>query len=123
MKTAPGVQLPLACLVSAALCFAGSDGQKTFASPPDAVSFLVGSIETDNYQLFASTVGPELISALATGDPVRDALDRQRFADELRRTRLKADEKNPNRMFLYVGNAGVSFPAPLIRSERGWQFD
>ncbi len=113
----------VAYLTPMALCSGGADTQKTFASPTAAVTSLVTSIENGDHALFVSTVGPEMSAAWSTGDPARDALDRERFLTDMDRSSLKQDRANPNRMILYLGVRREPFSAPLVRSEQGWRFD
>lgn len=123
MRIASGLPTLIAYLAPIALCSGGSDTQKTFASPTAAVSSLVTSIRNGDYALYISTLGPEMSAAWSTGDPVRDALDRERFLTDMDCSSFKQDQANPNRMILYLGVRGEPFPAPLIRSEHGWGFD
>ena len=112
-----------ALLTSSALSFAGSGAQLTFGKPIEATKALVAAVEEDNYSAFLNVVGSEVAEIWRTGDPVRDAIERIRFLDAVRRTNLQADVGNPNRMILYLGYPAKPFPAPLIREDEGWRFD
>jgi len=120
---ASGVRVFGICLASVALCFGAADAQKTFSTPMAAVVSLITSIENDDYTLYLSTVGPDMRAAWTTGDPVRDALDRERLLADIDRASLKPDPRDPNSMVLYLGARAETFPAPLVRSEDGWRFD
>ena len=113
----------VAYLAPMALSFGEAYPQKTFPSPIAAVTSLVTSIEDGEPALYLSTVGPEMKEAWSTGDPVRDAVDRERFLTDMDRSSLKQDHANPNRLILYLGARGEPFPAPLVRSDQGWRFD
>jgi DUF2950 family protein len=122
MKTASVVWV-MFCFVAVGFNLAGSEPPGAFPSPTAAMAALVTSIEEDNYQLFISTLGPQMAEVWSTGDAVRDALERERLLDGLRRAKLKEDLNHPNRTILYLGDDGESFPAPLVRSGHLWRFD
>jgi len=57
-----------------------------------------------------------------SGDQLRDLIERDRLRQAVRRISLHADKENPDRVFVHLGNL-EPFPAPLIRSTKGWRFD
>jgi len=120
--TTPGMRTS-ACLIIAAVACAKTHSQLTFASPNEAADELVVAVESGNYRLFLSIVGPGMAGFWSTGDALRDAVERDRFLDAARRNDIKIQAQTQNRQILYVGAVENPFPAPLMKTESGWMFD
>ena len=102
----------------------GANGaQATFPSPEEAASALLTAVAAGNYPLFLSIAGTEMAGFWSTDDPVRDAIERDRFLDAARTRGLRIDPGAPGQRVLYVGGIAQQFPAPLIQTDCGWRFD
>ena len=112
-----------AWLVFAAVAYAKTDSQLLFASPDEAVNALVVAVESGNYPLYVSLVGSGMDGFWSTGEPLRDAVEHDRFLDAAKRSDIKIQPQTQDREILYVGAVENPFPAPLMKIESGWRFD
>jgi DUF2950 family protein len=120
----------LTCLASltvlvttAALATEKTCTQETFASPADAARALVAAVQTNNRLLLLSITGQEIDRLLGTGDPERDAAERESFIEAARTIRFEKVVEDARMVLLYPGNAEEPFPAPLVKTGSGWCFD
>ena len=101
---------------------AGTGSQTTFGSPDEAASALLAAVRSGNYRLFLSIAGPQMAGFWSTGDPERDAMERDRLLDAAGKSALKRIA-NSNQRLVYVGDPARPFPAPLVLTDSGWRFD
>jgi len=110
--------------VAAAVLAAGQTrAQEIFASPADAASALVRAVQTNNHLRFLSITGQEIDRLLGTGDPERDAAERENFIQLTPTSRFETVAGEPHVLFLYLENDEEPFPAPLVQTGSGWSFD
>jgi Protein of unknown function (DUF2950) len=117
------IAMMAAMLLSAVLCFAQQGGEKTFASPGDAVLDLYNAAKSmDTHEadaIFGSSAG----DILHTGDKVADENMRTEFVkryDQMHRVVLEPDGS----VTLYVGADNWPFPVSIVKSGNGnWYFD
>lgn len=102
---------------------ATATAETIFSSPDEAARALVTAVQSDNYPLFLSIAGAPMARFWSSGDRERDVLERLQFLDEVRRSGLKTNGETPDRKILYVGDQGLPFPAPLVKTGSGWRFD
>jgi hypothetical protein len=97
-------------------------GQKTFASPEEAVKSLIGAVRSNDSKALVAILGPGSKEIISSGDPVDDNSARERFLSLY-------DEKNAiegadsGRAILSVGNEDSPFPIPLVKKGKVWRFD
>ena len=121
-------RLPIRALGVLALCAASSGGasppiQATFPTPDDAANALLTALASGNYDSFLAVAGRQMAGFWSSGSPERDDADREYFVETARREGLRADRESESRTVLYIGRMGPPFPAPLVKTEAGWQFD
>lgn len=96
-------------------------GQKTFATPEDAVVAVVDAARAGNKAELSAIFGPEGEKILSSGDPVMDQNAVRTFVaayDE----RAQLSEENGNRILL-IGNEEWPFPIPVTKDGAKWRFD
>jgi hypothetical protein len=96
-------------------------GQKTYATPEDAVVAMVDAARAGNRAELSAIFGPEGEKILSSGDPVMDKNAAQTFVaayDE----RAQLSEEDGKRVLL-IGNEEWPFPVPLIKDGAKWRFD
>jgi Protein of unknown function (DUF2950) len=117
----PLVALPLLLALLPAPRGAAAEAQ-AFASPQEAAHALVEASRHGDEAALRRLVDEEHASlVLEADDPAIDER-RKRFAEGAD-ARLEYREEGPDRVMLVVGFEAYPFPLPLVRSERGWQFD
>ena len=101
---------------------AAQAGQKTFASPEEAVKALAGAVKADDLKELSSIFGPSGKEVLSSGDAANEKAGRERF--------LKAyEEKNAlvadgdAKAVLQVGAEDWPFPIPIMKKGGKWFFD
>jgi hypothetical protein len=103
------------------LC-AQETGQKTFASPQEALTALVDALKAGDRQELLAILGPEGKELISSGDEVQDRADRDRF---LAAYDKKADcvPQGNDRVEVILGNDNWPFPIPIVKGQEGWFFD
>jgi hypothetical protein len=95
---------------------------QVFASKEEAASALIeASRASDEAALRRLVAEKDAALVLDSEDPAVDER-RRRFAEGAD-ARLVYREDGPDRVTLLVGLDAYPFPLPIVRSERGWQFD
>jgi hypothetical protein len=96
-------------------------GQKTFASPDEAVTALKAATENQDRSAMRAIFGPEL-NQMLTGDKVQDANNHKRFAAALA-LGCKQIKDGDDKIVLEVGTNDWPMPIPLVKSDGQWHFD
>lgn len=84
---------------------------------------LLAALESADSTRFLSITGNGLATFLNTGDPERDVLERERLLDAIHRKGFRIAARGETRKELYLGNNPEPFPAPLVKTDVGWNFD
>jgi len=105
-----------------ALARAWGAEQKNFASPEDAVKALVEALRVNDTKALADLFGPESEDLVSSGDPVADQERREKFVYfyELKHGLEKVAS---DKVFLHIGHDDWPFPIPVVKTDKGWQFD
>lgn len=110
-------------LIASALCFAQSSGEKTFASPGDAVLALYNAAKANNSQTMDAIFGSNAQKILNTGDAVADKNTVANFIrryDQMHRVVQEPD----GTVTLYVGADNWPMPISIVKNNNGqWYFD
>jgi hypothetical protein len=109
-------------LLMPVLAGAAPAGQKTFASPEDAVAALIAAVGTDTPAALIAVLGPSAEKLVSSGDANADAIARKHFLDNYAtKHALVAD--GPGRMVLQVGANDWPMPLPIVQQDGRWHFD
>ena len=122
----PLVRLLAAGLVLGALVLqAGpTDGQRTFATPQEAVQAAIDAAGHNDTAALLQLFGPAGKDIVESGDPAQDKDHRAEFAQSARaKLKFDRDPLTPDRVTFAVGEQDWPFPVPLIRRDGKWQFD
>ena len=110
-------------LMSAVLGLAQSNGEKTFASPGDAVLAVYNAAKANDTQAMNAIFGSNAQKILNTGDPVADKNTVAKFIsryDQMHRVVQEPD----GTVTLYVGADNWPMPIPVVKNSSGqWYFD
>jgi len=113
----------LSFLLHAGPGFAQQSGEKTFATPGDAVLALYNAVKSNNSQALNSILGSNAGDILHTGDDVADknmAADFIRRYDQMHRVVIEPDQT----VTLYIGAENWPTPIPIVKNSSGaWYFD
>ena len=116
------VLLPFLFL-SSTVSFAQQNGEKTFASPGEAVLALYNAAKSDDSQALAAIFGSNSSKVLHTGDDVADKNMLANFVrryDQMHRVVVEPDQT----VTLYIGAENWPTPIPLVKNSSGaWYFD
>lgn len=121
----PGAMAML--IVIAALgCSSSKDsepaGQKSFASPQQAVAALVAAVQDETNGGLLAILGPGSEDLTSSGDKVADRNGRARFLKAYTEKNSLAQEEE-GRAVLLIGNRDYPFPIPIVRQGKTWRFD
>lgn len=94
----------------------------SFATPEEAGTALVAAVGENATDELQRLLGPGTEKLISSGDEVADRTSRERFL-ELYRARHRFVAGGPDDLVLQVGEDEWPLPIPLVKHERGWQFD
>lgn len=97
-------------------------GQKTFASPAEAVQAVFAAAKADDIGTLEGVLGASSKDVLTSGDPVQDNNARETFITRFEQMNRISRETNGNRV-LYIGADNWPFPIPLKQANGKWYFD
>ena len=113
----------LLLLLSLPLCAESARAEaQLFASPEEAARALVDASRANDQAALQRLVAEEHAALVLESDDPAVGERRLRFAEGAD-ARLVYREDGPDRVTLVVGLEAYAFPIPVVRSERGWQFD
>jgi hypothetical protein len=117
---AAGLLVGAAALLQAA----PMDGQRTFATPQEAVQAIIEAAEHNDTAALLQLFGPEGKEIVESGDLVEDKDRRAEFARSAHeKLQMDEDRLGPDRVTFTVGAQQWPFPVPLIRRDGKWQLD
>ena len=100
------------------------DGQRTFATPQEAVQATVDAADHNDTAAHLQLFGPAGKDIVESGDPAQDKDLRAEFARSAHeKLRIDADPLTPDRVTFTVGTEEWPFPVPVIRKDGRWQLD
>ena len=103
---------------------APKDGQRTFATPQEAVQATIDAAEHNDTAALLQLFGPAGKDIVESGDPVEDKDLRAEFARSAHeKLQIDEDPLTPDRVTFTVGEQEWPFPVPVIRSDGKWQLD
>jgi hypothetical protein len=110
------------CLTVALLVGCQSSSQRTFKSPDAAVNSFVSALRAHNTKQLDQIFGKDGAAIVTSGDPVSDRNDFNRFLEayDAKHVLSPADE---GAMTLTIGEDDWPFPVPIVKEDKGWQFD
>jgi len=98
--------------------------QQTFDTPESAAEALIGGAAAHDGAKLAAIFGPKGNAILTSGNLAQDTAEQEEFARRARaKHQLVPDSRNPNRVFLSIGEEDWPFPAPIVRANGKWSFD
>lgn len=101
---------------------AQDQGQKTFASPQDAMSALVSATKDNDEKAMIAILGPDAENIVSSGDKTEDADDRANFVQKYDQMHRLVKEPDGNTT-LYIGAENWPMPMPLVKKGNSWYFD
>ena len=103
---------------------APKDGQRTFATPQEAVQATIDAAEHNDTAALLQIFGPDGRDIVESGDSVEDKDARAEFARSAHeKLQFEEDSLTPNRVTFTVGSQDWPFPVPLVRKSGKWQLD
>jgi hypothetical protein len=97
-------------------------GQRTFASPDDAIHAFFAAMQTADDQAPLAILGPDAKDVLSSGDPTEDANARSGFIVKYQEMHRLVKEPEGN-VTLVIGAENWPFPIPLVNKNDRWYFD
>jgi hypothetical protein len=94
-----------------------------FASPQEAVDFLVEALQAGDLEQLEALFGKGHMEILFSGNDNADADNRNAFAAAAKRHVRIEETRNGQRAALYVGEDEWPFPVPLVKNGPNWAFD
>ena len=99
-------------------------GQKTFATPKEAVDALIQAAEVFDVPALKAILGPHGEDLVSSEDPVQDKNRAGVFAAKARqKSDVTVDPQNSNRAILSVGDEDWPLPIPIVKNNGRWSFD
>jgi hypothetical protein len=97
-------------------------GQKTFASPEEAVKALVAAVKADNLKELKAIFGPSGKGMLSSGDAVEDKIAKERFLSAYEEKNALMQDGD-GKTVLQIGLEEWPFAIPIVKKGKGWYFD
>jgi hypothetical protein len=114
--------LTLSCVLL--LRGAPHEGQRTFATPQEAIQAIIDAASNDDAAALLQLFGPDGKDILESGDPVQDKDSRVEFARSAHeKLNIEQDPTNPDRVTFAVGEQDWPFPVPVVRKDGKWRLD
>jgi hypothetical protein len=115
------IRLAGAAAAASLLWLMPAAAQQSFSSADDAASALVAAVRSGAKSDMLKVLGPDGQDIIDSGDEIADKSARDKFlaAYEAKHA-VKVDGKKGA---LILGADDFPFPVPLIRDQKGWQFD
>ncbi len=99
-----------------------SSGQKSFASPQQAVAALVAAVQNNRDDELLDILGSDSENLISSGDKVADQNGRARFLKAYEE-KNSFEQENEGRAVLIIGGKEYPFPIPIVRQGDVWLFD
>ncbi|MEX3856244.1 DUF2950 domain-containing protein [Paraburkholderia sp. BR10923] len=96
-------------------------GQRTFATPEDAVAALSSALKTDDEASLVAIFGETHKSLVVSPDQAENEANWAKASKELDAYHL-LDDRGPNRRILLVGDEAWPMPIPIVKDGGGWRF-
>jgi hypothetical protein len=114
--------LAVVMLLVPAASHAQDAGQKTFATPRQAVDALITANKDNDIAALHQVLGPEASSLISSGDDTQDKNDRARFVT-LYDEHHRLASAGAGKLTLVVGKNEWPLPIPLVKGNGTWRFD
>lgn len=95
--------------------------QTGFSTPEAAMKALVKALNAKDHAALLAVLGPEAEDLVASGDPVRDNQDRERFLAAY--AKKHALHQSGEKRILVIGEKDWPFPMPIMKKGGKWFFD
>jgi hypothetical protein len=95
---------------------------RSFTSPDDAVKALVEALKTNDTKALSDLFGPGSEDLVSSGDPVADQERRKQFV-YFYELKHRLEKVAADKVFLHIGHDDWPFPIPVVKADKGWQFD
>ena len=102
--------------------YAAQAGQKTFASPEEAVKALIDAAKAGNKEELSAIFGPAAREILSSGDAVEDRAVREQFLKAYEAKHALITDGDAKAV-LQVGTNEWVFPIPIVKRGQKWSFD
>jgi hypothetical protein len=96
--------------------------QASFATPEQAVDAFVAATRADSTAELLKILGPGSRTLISSGDAVADTQARRKFVSAYE-TANEITKEGDDRAILAVGKDGWTFPFPLVKHGKAWEFD
>jgi hypothetical protein len=96
--------------------------QESFSSPEDAVNAMIEALRINHVERLSVIFGPGSEDLASSGDPTADQARRKKFVQFFEK-KNRFEKIKEDRVILHIGDEDWPFPIPLIKTDRGWQFD
>ena len=109
-------------LIAFALVPRSAVAQQQFDTPEAAATALVEAVRANDHKVANAILGPGGEEITLSGDETQDATARQLFLLAYDATH-QINTVDNNRALLSVGPQGFVLPIPIVKREKGWEFD
>ncbi|MEM5295002.1 DUF2950 domain-containing protein [Burkholderia sp. JPY481] len=96
-------------------------GQRTFATPEDAVAALSSALKTDDEASLVAIFGETHKSLVVSPDQAENEANWAKASKELDAYHV-LDDRGPNRRILLVGDEAWPMPIPIVKEGGSWRF-
>ena len=97
-------------------------GEKTFASPGEAVEAMIAATKAGSTDALLQIFGPDGKELISSGDPVADKNGRERVVQKYEQMHCLVREPD-DAVTAYMGAENWPFPIPLVKKGNAWYFD
>jgi hypothetical protein len=101
---------------------AAAEGQKTYASPAEAVAAFIAAAKAHDTKALLAILGPGAKGLVNSGDPVADRNGRETFVKAYEESN-KLDMQGDAKAILSIGKDAWTMPIPIVKVGSTWRFD
>ncbi|KXU83024.1 hypothetical protein CI15_28320 [Paraburkholderia monticola] len=98
-----------------------AEGQRTFATPEDAVAALSTALKTDDEASLVAIFGDQHKSLVVSPDQAENEANWAKASKELEAYRV-LDDRGPDKRILLVGDEAWPMPIPIVKEGGSWRF-
>ena len=108
--------------VAPAIAAPAKNTPKSFASPDEALKSLVQAVRSHDTKELLAILGPGSKEIIASGDPVADKSNRERFV-KLYDEKYVIEGADTGKAVFSIGNEDYPYTIPLVKKGNAWIFD
>lgn len=96
--------------------------QESFSTPEAAVNAMIEALRINHVERLSVIFGSGSDDLVSSGDSTADQIRRNRFV-QFFEEKNRLEKIKEDRVILHIGGEDWPFPIPIVKTDKGWQFD